>query len=83
MSVNRKHLYLYKILARGKAPGGNVFKRKTGPAGRAALSVREAPSWRQVVRRSLASQGSFLFLLRSERKSGLCYFLDQKKVTKD
>ena len=54
MSVNRKHLYLYKILARGKAPGGNVFKRKTGPAGRAALSVREAPTLRRFVPRSLS-----------------------------
>ena len=61
-----------------KAPVG-LSRPRSRPKG--GMSVREAPTWRKAVPRSLASQGSFLFLLRSQRDPGL-HFLCREKVTK-
>ena len=74
---------LWAVLRSERLPEGPGSLGGLGPVGR---SVREDFLWRQWVRRSLFSAPpDFLLnrLLRSERKSGLCYFLDQKKVTKD
>ena len=73
---------------RDESPGG-AFKATFPTAGRDVREKRFAH--RQFVRRSLGAGGPhpvetsrfILFLFRSPRNAGLCYFLRQKKVTKD
>ena len=59
----------------GVAPAGSDVRCVSGNESDCAAQLG--------VRDFLLAQSFFQVLLRSDRKSGYCYFLDQKKVTKD